>query len=1216
MTGDKESLQLVRDRLTRIFRYLQALNQHRNPAKRLVREQEWVLWFRDLPEHPAIRVAYPVGTGAPEAPADSDVTASQAAETQPILAVARPTLAHPPEPPAVMAGWLEPGWEEPDGAIVVTQSRFLTGPDGKAHGVKFGEDPDRLEQFEDWRVRWEEWRDNERRARQAMRLFERLYELRSRLEREGERLELMLGDGLLSWHRSEGDINHPLLLQRVQLEFDSTRPEFTLLFSDSPPELYSAIFQSVEDVNAHALAACRKEMDEHAYTPLGDEDTNDFLQRFAVGLSSRGQFTGEGEPKAEEFPQIGHCPVLFLRKRTLGFATAIEGILEDIQNRSDFPESLLGVAGLLSPVSGDGSETPEEGSDPETILFGKPANREQVRIAQLFGRHGCVLVQGPPGTGKTHTIGNLIGHFLAQGKSVLVTAHTTKALRVLRRQVVKALQPLCVSLLDRDIESREQLKAAVEGIAERLASAEAGRLETEAQDLANTRHRCLERLSEVRQKIIEARGGEYRDIVVGGQGFQPSRAARKVASETAVHGWVPSPVIPGAPLPLSETEFTDLYHTNLTVSPEAENELSSISLTPSDIITPDDFENLVNERERLLATDPHLKSELWARSHVPEEAGRIHSLAERVRLAAQAAGEDEWKLAAIDAGRLAGDHEKNWRHLLSLIDDVRQLAAGVQGHLLNHSPVPAESFPLEEQDGIVADILRHLEAGGKLGTFTLLTRSTWRQVIREARCNGREPRSTEHFQAISACIQLTLRRTRLATWWDGLMTNTGVSATLDTEDRLEQVCAQFAEPISLCLCWHTDTWVPIENELKEMGLQWDGFLGEQPPSLAAYGELVRLLDALAPLQNLLEARVNALEIAVVEERLGDLRRTLDLAAAGNQVAETVQALRKAAEQADPAAYRQAFSRFVELHSRLSELSRRRQLLARLEASAPAWASLIRERVGQHGLGQPPGDVRAAWLWRQLHDELDRRNNLSLKDLQAEWRSLRRQLRDITVDLIDRRAWAAQVKRTSRAERQALFGWLQIVRRIGKGTGIKATRLMGEARRYMADCREAVPVWIMPLARAVENYDPRKARFDVVIIDEASQLDSMGLLPFYLGRQVLVVGDPEQVSPLAVGEKDAVVRHLIDEHLEGIPNNSLYDGQQSIYHLAQQSFDVPVMLREHFRCVPDIIGFSNQLSYQGRIQPLRDASQVKLKPHVIAHRVWGGSAYNKINRREV
>jgi very-short-patch-repair endonuclease len=176
-------------------------------------------------------------------------------------------------------------------------------------------------------------------------------------------------------------------------------------------------------------------------------------------------------------------------------------------------------------------------------------------------------------------------------------------------------------------------------------------------------------------------------------------------------------------------------------------------------------------------------------------------------------------------------------------------------------------------------------------------------------------------------------------------------------------------------------------------------------------------------------------------------------------------------------------------------------------------------------------------------------------------------------------------------------------------------LRTEAARKMTECRGAVPVWVMPLSRVVENFDPRTTRFDVVIIDEASQSDVMALVALYLGRNALVVGDHEQVSPSAVGQDLGVIQNLIFQYLRGIPNADLYDGQISIYDLARQSFGGATCLVEHFRCVPEIIQFSNMVSYDGRIKPLRDASRVHLRPHTVAHRVSGSSRDGKVNRQE-
>jgi Rad3-related DNA helicase len=114
-------------------------------------------------------------------------------------------------------------------------------------------------------------------------------------------------------------------------------------------------------------------------------------------------------------------------------------------------------------------------------LFTKPANEEQNLILASLMSRGSVVVQGPPGTGKTHTIANLIGHVLAEGKTVLVTSQTSKALRVLREKVVEDLQPLCVAYLDSDLQGREQLEGNINAIVARLSTPQESVAETQRQ---------------------------------------------------------------------------------------------------------------------------------------------------------------------------------------------------------------------------------------------------------------------------------------------------------------------------------------------------------------------------------------------------------------------------------------------------------------------------------------------------------------------------------------------------------------------------------------------------------------------------------------------------------------------------------------------------------------------------------------------------------------
>jgi very-short-patch-repair endonuclease len=1219
---DADTLRVARDKLIRVFRYLEALNQHRNPARKQIREQIWTLWLKDLPDHPSIRHGAPRQRQSAETQKAKTVAGepSKPEEQAFILKVGRPKLTTPPSPPKDLEPWLERGWEDPSKEISARAT--LSEPDqhGQTKLVNFRDDPKRISALETWGQKRDEWAQNEKPARASMKIFEAFYELYGRLDREAERVELVLGDGILSWRRSEGGIYHPVLLQRLQLEFSADVPEFTLSESEVPVELYSALFQSMPDVDGRAIGRCREELEQGSFHPLGDDSTSGFLRRFVIQLSPRGEFSEHSAPSGEkDDPQIGRDAVVFLRNRTLGFAAAIEGVLVDLRTREDLPWSLLNIIGEESPLpESDGLQaaTVPVVQTERDVLLSKSANPEQIRIAKQLSEHGGVLVQGPPGTGKTHTIANLIGHLLAQGKSVLITSHTTKALRMVRHHVVEELRPLCVSVLESDLESRNQLESSVGSIAERLSRADSSALEAEANALEAERRVLLGKMEEIRTQVIEARSDEYRDVVLAGKAWTPSDAARKVTAEQNVNGWIPGPVNPGAPLPISVGDLIDLYHTSIMVNQQQEIELSGVLPEPSQIPNPETFRTTLAERERLRKEDLTVGSQFW-QVDSPSDLKRIENLGAKLTSALEPIlGKEKWKLDAVYAGKHGGAHRHPWEQLINSIRLVHTEAARVQETLLNLAPRPAMTHTLEDQERIAGEILGHFEQDGGPGFFTFLTHRSWKTFVDGSTVNGATPTHREHFEALRASTRLKIMRRDLATRWDRQVAVSGSASSSRIGSELEKTLIQFCDPIANCLAWHEKTWLPLEKELKELGFLWDKFMAEQPVVVGPTGEVTRLAKAVGgSLPAILAARFNRIQLDQIELSVQGLRSYLETQCASSPASRIAADLTSAVSSSDPRAYLQAFGALTDLRSRRDHLNRRNSLLKKLEAAASSWAAAIRNRSGAHGQEQPPGDPETAWIWRQLVQELERRASVSLEQLQEKNDKLREQLRRVTVDLIDRRAWAFQAKRTTSRQRQALIGWLDTIRRIGKGTGIRVPMLRAEAAKKMRECRSAVPVWVMPLSRVVENFDPRSSRFDVVIIDEASQSDVMALMALYLGKTVLVVGDHEQVSPTAVGQDLGIIQNLISEHLQGIPNSHLYDGQISIYDLARQSFGGTTCLVEHFRCVPEIIQFSNKISYEGRIKPLRDTSNVFLRPHTIPYRVQGASRDAKVNKEE-
>ena len=149
---------------------------------------------------------------------------------------------------------------------------------------------------------------------------------------------------------------------------------------------------------------------------------------------------------------------------------------------------------------------------------------------------------------------------------------------------------------------------------------------------------------------------------------------------------------------------------------------------------------------------------------------------------------------------------------------------------------------------------------------------------------------------------------------------------------------------------------------------------------------------------------------------------------------------------------------------------------------------------------------------------------------------------------------------------------------------------------MSKCQTAIPAWIMPLYRIVESIKPGSEKFDVVIIDEASQTGPEGFLLHFIAQQIIVVGDNEQISPEMAGINDIDVEILKKKYLSSMPLHEHIGREYSYYDYCDIQFKDHVQLREHFRCMPEIIAFSNQISYSGKpLIPMRQYGSSRLEP---------------------
>ncbi len=269
-TADEDNV--VRDRVSRLFQYVRAINQLRNPIQRHIRELDWTLRLvisRRIPVSPEGSAPPPTPGAAADDPPASDA----------LLRVERPTLKPIPPPPREISDWVEDGWQTFAQPAQSRSSRRVDGPDGPTIQA-FEDDPTRVRIFDEWRESRRLFIEAEQPAVDAFAVFERSigYAASS---------NAMQNDSRLFWvtaccvgRSPGGSIRFPVVLQRLELEFDPTVPAFTLNDAESSTEFNSALLRSIDSVDGAIVGAITSELAEGQYHPLMAERSRHFSRVF------------------------------------------------------------------------------------------------------------------------------------------------------------------------------------------------------------------------------------------------------------------------------------------------------------------------------------------------------------------------------------------------------------------------------------------------------------------------------------------------------------------------------------------------------------------------------------------------------------------------------------------------------------------------------------------------------------------------------------------------------------------------------------------------------------------------------------------------------------------------------------------------------------------------------------------------------------------------
>lgn len=1179
----------------------------------------------------------------------------------------------------------------------LTQHRLLPSDESQRILKTFERDKQMLvKAFESYSQEWKKAQEHNESRKQEIETYEKLFDLYNSLKNDGgaETFEVVCGMAHVVWKKSNGElVNYPLIVQPCEVTFDPLTSSLEIRPAQAEAYLHAGVWG---EAHRHQGLAVEHYWQEHKQEmdllPFDPSSYRTVAQACAGLLDASGHwveemaFEGAYGVQAQAPVGLSIVPLwtFFARERPF------DRLEKDITRwENEIRQSTLeDVPVFLRQMVGEDVAPPEEeevlyrgleplpysSQNPDTpvrdLYFPLPYNNEQVRVIQRLAQGSGAVIQGPPGTGKSHTIANVICHYLAQGKRVLVTSEAATALDVVREKIPENIRMLSVALLSSDAESLKDFERSIQTIAHRLNVMDVDKSHLHLEQLQKRLDQAHHDISNI-DHTLHALAEEHENFPLS-----------EDSSSSLDDFWA------------SFAEATDASSTRAPLEAWlSDNDLHVVE------------EGVIEQRARRMR-------KLWAEvgedfafveQGVPLklpsllEAGQLHSCWQERKQIIQNDQPywDRWKEASLDGLREAAEAWKDAileRHKATASQDVQAAQRmvhpktgtmqGFFGTFNNYyisfrRDIGRVDFdPQVLKHAETLEHIKHLAQGGSLG-MKLLFNSESKRLLQSVTLDGAAValgKSKESWNIVSQRIQEHTKVHTIKNIWKQKCQEPHLQ---DLPQHYEEAMAFMQQYNVLCQAlmreyarqedflqlWDRHIGLSFEDTV----LAWREHRGDEERESEEQTEdseisscsdvdlYLNVLDRMGAQQ----ARIQRQE--VLAERLQQVQHIQNQAWGGmtDVVRQTMPLLTHLSREDWLALWQNVLGYQQHLWSQQDGVEEIQNHLAWIrQQGAKTWADRLEagliqqaqrpdwmaralggdgEGVGpktplstEDGGGEGSDDVlfslddllplEAERFWKrklshQSFHQLPQKDRFDA--LFEQRRGLVDQLRRVYESIVEEKAWLSCAQSATRNTRQALQAYLNAVKKMGKGTGKRAKRYSVEAREAMQQAFGAIPCWIMPQGRVSESMPNTLGAFDLIVVDEASKSDITILPALLRGKKVLVVGDDKQVSPEAVGKEDESMVAKREQFLSHIPLRHQMTQDRSVYDLFLVLFvQDNISLREHFRSAIPIISFSNSHYYNDEMAMLRvPKAQERLDPVLVDLWVDQAQMYGEVNKAE-
>ncbi|ASS39951.1 AAA domain-containing protein [Fusobacterium sp. oral taxon 203] len=1185
-----------RESIIALYQYIAEVIKSLKIEKKDIHNEEWYYFLENLPKHSGITFNY----------LDSKNTLSY----QKILQVEKLPFLKPLAIDKELLEWISGDWGDYKSSVKLLSEKIIK----ENNSLKVANIPDEKKEILEKLLKdRQSWIEDQKKIETVRKLFDVLYSKYLSLDRDSDTLELLVGNGIVKVPNE--DIYYPVLLKKVNFSLDAERNLITVVDNSDDDfitqELYLNFLADVENVNLDNVFKLGDKIIENNIHPISKNDViKDFFREFIHNLNPRAEFTEDKKISEDDnVITIEWKPILFIRKKDDGKIEAINNIIKDIEEGGEIPEYLAELVGIIENDKKEIENIPD-------ILFTKETNNEQMEIIKNIYSHKAVVVQGPPGTGKTHTIANLLGHFLAEGKNVLITSQTRKALEVLKEKIPNEIQDLCISMLDDD---SSDLGNSVESISEKIAYLNVENLKNEYEEIERNRNELKEDIKNTKRKIFNIKSQESKPIIYNNESISLKEAGEFLKKNEKELDKIPGIVSSGVPCPISNEELDFLksgYKKSISKEEEKEIELGLNKI--SDFWSLEEFKEMLEAKREIKS-----KIELLLKNRKYHISDEILHIDDKITIDLEKFKKythigniipdelkiiEDWKKEACIAGIENSGDRKIW---LNFIKDIRRLC-----ELTNNTKdkffkkdIVYKDMDVSTAKKLIISLKNGIERPGFF--FNHRLRKAKREISDKITINKRILETLYDCDLALEYTNLIELKENTKNSWDLLMAgNTLMDKAISDKNSFKQLYS-YTDEIEYLLNWYEREKKSFLYKLENAGFQRLN-INRTEGKPAYIDEINQIFDFIPVLKELIAIAKVGIEYRKIDKkRIDYLEKIENIIRKNSPLGNEIKI---AIEKEDIEKYSETLKKLEVLAGKEELYRKYKDLLKNVKAVANLWGNELEKGL----FNEKIENIYNAWKYKQISQTLKELVEKPYESLQEDLLEKSEELNKLTAELVTKKTWYNIVKfieeKDNLAVSQALRGWKQTIQKIGKGTGKNTVLYKKHAKEKMLLCQKVVPAWIMPLNKVFDTLNPVENKFDIVIVDEASQSDISSLILLYMAKKIIVVGDDKQVSPSDVGVNIDKINMFRRKYIKGnVANDDLYGVRASLYSIVSTTFQ-PISLREHFRSVPEIIEYSNKTSYNNQILPLRDSSSSILKPAIVEYKV-DGKRENKVNKVE-